>query len=134
MISRFCLSPLIGTGRSTEDAYRPALSVHSGTRWSAVIPVDPRTGQPLCDWALCVVSGDDLTKVLADAKLQVLPDIAPDAALSAVTLADQEALVAICTAKGLDISPHVETGTFRQVIESLGKSLDPSFDMRAMVN
>lgn len=129
---RYCISPVIGSG-ALEDPYRAAVSDVAGTNSAAVIP-NGVNGQPLYNFALCIVAAPVMTQIAQVSNLYLLPDLGLDSRMDAMEGGARTGMVQSVEAYDLDgnglnfDADHGDADSYRTLINSLGQQLDAAFD------
>lgn len=131
MAKRYVIGPVVGSG-TLGNPYRakvadicPAVSV---------IPSNP-DGSPKYNFALSLVSTDNLAAVLAITNLYALPDYALDGRMDGMESNARTGLVQSVEAYDLDgnglhlDATHDDSDGYRSVLEAIGEQFDPSFNL-----
>ncbi|MBA3622931.1 MAG: hypothetical protein H0W48_00375 [Methylibium sp.] len=134
-MKRYYLCDVIGDGQDAEPTattgpFRPAVA-DKGVLWAGVIPTGP-DGRPLKPWCLVIVDAPNHAPVLADQRVDRLPDFPLDGKVSAVNAATKTAMLNAMTKRGIDTSFVTGADGYRDVIRGIGRSLDAAFDENAL--
>lgn len=124
-MKRYYLCDVIGDG-SEENSYRPALADY-GVNHVAVIPTGPN-GRPLFAWCLALVDTPGHGALLADVRLDALPDFPPDAKISSMHRPTKQAMTNAIQRRGVGTSFIEGADGYREIIRSIGRYLDTNFD------
>lgn len=114
MTTRYYVCPVVGDGTKA-NPYRPVVADH-GVSYVSVIQ-STVGGKPSKLWAVCRVDADDHAKLLADARLNVIPNDGEWTSFMRNTLG-------IITGISLSL-----TDTTRTVVTKLGQAHIPDFDL-----
>lgn len=122
---RYCLARMIGTGTFT-DPYRA--KAHDYTKKVASISrSDPTTGAPVHAWCLCQIDLDALTtKLRNDTEIVVLPDVALDAPLRALSAANRTALTDALARFNVPLALDPDD-TFGMFLRKVGRLIESDF-------
>lgn len=126
-MKRYYISPLIGSG-TRADPYRVAIASYPNIAYSSIIPTDPVTGAPTATWAICIVDAADHTALLADSSLFSFPNATPDTQISTLSNQERNRMRNGLSQFGLDPNLVNQSNTMRDLVNSLGKLLEPTFD------
>lgn len=126
-MKRYYLSPIIGTG-SEFDAYRPKVDTY-GVAWAGGMKRNPTTGVPVFAWMLVIVEAKNHTPLLLDPDIYGLPDFPLDGKVSAIQTNTKNAMIAALQARGIDTALVGSADGYRDVLEGIGKTQEPTFDI-----
>lgn len=124
--TRFYLSPVIGTGTTT-DPYTLKISEHLGNKYY-LIPSksEAEGGAPIFDWGLCKVEAEDHAPILADATVTEIPFTKSADLYSSGDFAKTSALETELGKKGVTLTKDANTkasAVLKQITESLDTKL-----------
>lgn len=138
MSKALLLCRVLGDGQSPATAYRPAIndvvdpSDPLGPQpfvTSAVIGVDPGTGQLLHDWCIAMADGVKHSLYRDNPDIDPLPPIVllglPLSGVAAV--AERVALFSKMTARGIDVSAFDLSSSYRSLVQHLLELHQPGF-------
>lgn len=98
-----------------------------GTLVAQNIELD-QNGDPIADWALCVLESDNHAAAIADKDVTPLPQYSLDAKVSAMHTPTKSAMVNAFKARGITTDWIGNADGFREVVRTLGKMHNPAFD------
>lgn len=127
-MKRYYVCDVIGDG-SDDSPYRAAVSDHRVSH-VAVIPVGP-DGRPARPWCLALAAAASHGPLLADRRLDALPDFPLDGKVSSMHGPTRTAMALALQRRGIDTAFLQGTDGYREVVRTLGRLLDPAFDENA---
>jgi hypothetical protein len=132
-MKRYYISNLIGDG-SEDNPYRPAIEDLfeqrrlTGRASYVYPPQDPATGAYQGNWVLVILAARNHTPAVADRRNDPMPDVPLDVATNAVGQAQQAALSAALSRRGIAIGNLWSSEGYRSVVRRIGRQLNPAFD------
>lgn len=125
MAKRYYLSTLIGDG-SYENQFRSVPYDYGLNHTTEFPPQDMTTGRYSRNQCLVIVDAVNHTSLLADLRMNAMPDFPLDGKLSAMRSATLSALNNAAAARGYAVT-WGSADAYRDVVRSLGKQLNPNF-------
>ena len=137
---RWVICPIWGTGEDG-DEYRAAVSSVSNTNSSALIPTfssGPRIGEPKFRFCLALVASPNMIAVGAVQATYIFPDYPLDGRMDGMEADARLGLSQSPAAYDLDgagmhlDTTHVDADAYRDVIDRIGRQIDPAFSSSRM--
>lgn len=140
---RYMISPIIGSGQSTEDPFRASVTDVPNTFVSQVIPIDlsgtpetnPNYGKPKYDFAFCVVATSNVAAIAAVSNAYVFPDYNLDGRMDGMESSARSGFLQSVEAYNLDgnglnfDASHLDSESWRTVIDRLVQQIEPTFNL-----
>jgi hypothetical protein len=130
MSTRYYLTDIISVNNGDGDEYLTAVAQYPVKSESA-IPVNMETGIPLRNWTLAIVEADDHAPLLADPRIDGLPDFPLDGKVSSINTAAKNAMLAAMTRRGIDTASVTGTDGYREVINLIGAAASNEFNVNS---
>lgn len=131
MSLRYALTSIVGTGTDIDDPLRSRVYVYAPiVMFNAVqvINTAPTVGLPR---ALVLIASTSHGTFTADPDISYLPDLTLDAKVSTLSIEAIASLNATLAKWGIPVNSVNGSEGYRQVIDTLGRQLDPMFDSLA---
>lgn len=135
---RYMICPIIGDGTpgppGVGNPFRALVSDVDGVNVAALIPTD-ENGQPIYDFAFCLVSALNWTPVQQLTNSYLFPDFALDSQMSGMesearTGLEQSVEAYDLDGQGLHIDAgHNSTDSYRHLLDVIGKQFEPVFSI-----
>jgi len=129
-MKRWFISPVIGSGISTSDAFRAKI-FDLGVNVHAKIPHNP-DGTPRFNWALCLCSAADFSVADADTTIEPFPGVTVDDLLSSIPAASRNRIQNFLIGKGVDLTGITLQSTVGDVIQRVMNRIGATDDFRKM--
>ena len=124
-MKRYCIAKIIGDG-TENNPYRSALKNYNDINHEfGEIAQDPITGQPTHTFVLAIIKTVNISRLIADKDIDVLPDFPLDGKMSAMQTATKNKLADALTKYGVSIGG---ADGFRDAIRTIGRVIKPDFD------
>jgi len=131
MSKRYYLADIIlVTNSEGEQEYTTALAKYPVIS-QAGFPVNPENGEPLRNWTLAQVESVDHAPLLADPRLDALPDFPLDGKVSSINTAAKNAMLAAMQRRGIDTASVTGTDGYREVIQLIGVAANATFNVNS---
>lgn len=127
MAQRIYLSPLVGDG-TANNPYRPKIA-DMGVPWVGVLASNAN-GSPKFNWAIVLVSADDLTSLDGDATLDAFPNVNANTPIASLAIATRNQLQNGITGRGIGVT-IANHATVKDVIEAVGRVQNPQFSLKS---
>lgn len=111
-------------------SFTPKVNAYPHKRWECVAPThDHARGIPAKDWVLALVEADpaDHATIAADPEITPLPLARLGDKMKTVKTADRNRALTALQARGEDARLVTAAGDFGDMVEAIGRSLDPAF-------
>ena len=123
-MKRYYICDVIGDG-TWENPYRPAIA-DDAIGYVGDIKSDPQTGAPLLPWCLVLVAAPDHTKLSKPGR-DALPDFPLDGKTNAINASAKAQMNSVFARRNITLDVNAKDG-YRDVINGLGKIINPNFD------
>lgn len=128
MTKRYYLADIVGIDLGDGIEYRTAISDYP-VKSEGGFPVNPETGLPLRDWTLVVVETDDHARLMADPRIDALPDFPLDGKVSSINTQAKNAMLAAMQRRSIDTASVTGTDGYREVINLIGVAAHTTFNV-----
>lgn len=106
-----------------DPGWEPAIAKYRAN-WRIV-----HKGSP--SWVLCQFSTDDITQIGSDTDIKVFPDATLDMQFGSFGPVVRNALLTRLADAGFETSGIKQTTTIREILNLLGRQIDPTFNCEA---